>query len=1008
MVLPPACLHLRQPRGCGNNRSRGAGIPKRPFNGTKKLGKTGKIGVGKVIASNDYNRKMYALRLKSLRVSGLKRCVQSLRFDSTVNSAATLKTWTRNMATTQETPNADSSKQHSASNAATPITTKGKSKTPAPLMYEDAQGPPMFKEENGGVYLRAYFPNDTRTLGQDLSSEQVQQMIIPLPERIPVNRNDTLYTYTKRVHKASVRTLRSIFRAQLALREQAEKERAEREVAMILERKKALAEWKAARRERAQKKEAMNRHKQAIEITKKHEEGMKKRRALEEAIAERQRRILLALVEERRKHWILNPDTDIRPDIFERTVAPAGWWPEYDAAANPHHAMAMAEREAMNTFITSGLGDVSSGSAPKPQHTLKDYMPQNEEEEALVELENATTEVVDYFARRALHTDKPVLPSVELREKVHAAIEASRKSGKAVSLDEVIQSITKSMVDDVVPGDEDDAFDDLLAELDDLESQGKLLVDPQITKTPLPHVASPVPGLAEGSALVTPETPDSVLPVGGEGTLLSTAAEPDAGVPDDVAQVESRVRSLSMEERAKLQAKLPLPIDEIISRRKRAQQQFVEARDELTVLYSGMFDPELVAATRRELSAIQAELLELRILQHTDPEAFKAKIASHPGFTQQEIELVQRYERAVRRALRKRDPFHVDEIDVEIAKKGYPRHELAEAVLDASQREVGGTARLPEQLAVHSKVSEFRNIKPMPTHEEFIMSIVEKMPIAKALRDAGKEVTYENVINSSLAMQKHQEAWDHARVLNNAFYEKARILKSKAEYYAARPDYNSIRMLELLVPEQMLPFSRKADAERLDLVTRRGSATISAEAPIRLYEKGPAFEDINEQDRAEDEAAVEKITKAVSGETVVDDVVRDARVFGQIAPAITSLTLGQSDVLNKEMPSTVQVARDLLAVKHAARIEAEEYAKSKRRGFDDEEEEEDLDDLEDGELAAGGKRRGSRRMDDFSSGEEQIGSEHYSDAETAVSTGGGRQRDVIIDKDGNEILSRRD
>lgn len=180
----------------------------------------------------------------------------------------------------------------------------------------------MFAEEGQGVAVRLTVPGD-KTLAM-----QEKRATIPLPTKpLPFTKGDTIYTYGRRVHKATLKTLRSLYRAQVEEMSNKDTAVASAAVRAALERRETNMKLKAARREAALKAAAEARHKQAVVIGQKLQEGAKRREQNEARVAAAQREIVDRLLVEQRKSWVTNPDLDITPFLFTRSTPPTGWWP---------------------------------------------------------------------------------------------------------------------------------------------------------------------------------------------------------------------------------------------------------------------------------------------------------------------------------------------------------------------------------------------------------------------------------------------------------------------------------------------------------------------------------------------------------------------------------------------------------------------------------------------------------------------------------------------------------
>ena len=218
---------------------------------------------------------------------------------------------------------------------------------PQPTKYfEDPQAVEPFEEENRGlnVYLRT-----RNTLYKQLAAVEPPSYIT----KVPFTEQDTLYTYTKRIHKIQMKTLAHWFRKMEIVRMARLNELAVKEADVMFQRKAEYAAWKARKKANNQYQCTLYQQKRAAELRTLYKLGKKSRERSAQNLDEKHAKQIEMLLEEKRNHWITDPE-NVNPQIFESvSTAPTGWWPTERTKARFFRDDFLTDDEDRDTYFNT-------------------------------------------------------------------------------------------------------------------------------------------------------------------------------------------------------------------------------------------------------------------------------------------------------------------------------------------------------------------------------------------------------------------------------------------------------------------------------------------------------------------------------------------------------------------------------------------------------------------------------------------------------------------------------
>jgi len=194
--------------------------------------------------------------------------------------------------------------------------------------HVDTQGPAESRDE--GVYKFDNFRFHEPYYAQRAAIGPT----VPLPSKVNSTARDTLHTYSQRVYKASLRTMRSMYIQQTKHRERIVRQIAEHEFRIIQAKKEQYRAWKASQKSHDHEKLAEHLAKRASERLAGLKRGAKQRAAVEKKVLAAQAEKTSLLLEES-EFWVRDP-MDIKNAMFEVVPSvPTGWWPSPKYSVDP-------------------------------------------------------------------------------------------------------------------------------------------------------------------------------------------------------------------------------------------------------------------------------------------------------------------------------------------------------------------------------------------------------------------------------------------------------------------------------------------------------------------------------------------------------------------------------------------------------------------------------------------------------------------------------------------------
>jgi hypothetical protein len=187
--------------------------------------------------------------------------------------------------------------------------------------YEDPHALEPFEDENKGLNV---WHKERNTLYRQLAAVEPPEFATT----VPYTSQDTLYSYTKRIHKIQMKTLAHWFRKMEIVRIKRENELAVAQANLVLHRKKEYQAYKARRKAINQFNWTRAQQKRASELRTMYKRGERTEENLAQERAKKQAAQIELLLQEKRTSWITD-SKNIDPTIFEEVSdSPTGWWPE--------------------------------------------------------------------------------------------------------------------------------------------------------------------------------------------------------------------------------------------------------------------------------------------------------------------------------------------------------------------------------------------------------------------------------------------------------------------------------------------------------------------------------------------------------------------------------------------------------------------------------------------------------------------------------------------------------
>lgn len=187
--------------------------------------------------------------------------------------------------------------------------------------YVDSQGPTELGSAEGQLKL------DNFAFAEPYYAQRAAiGPSVALPTKVHSTARDTLFTYSQRVYKKSLRTMRSMYIKQAKHRARLVQGIADREFAVIQAKKEQYRAWKLTRLEASHEREAENIRKRAAERMAHLARGAAARVAYDAKVLEQQSKKIAVLADEA-QYWVTDP-MDIKAALFDNIASvPVGWWP---------------------------------------------------------------------------------------------------------------------------------------------------------------------------------------------------------------------------------------------------------------------------------------------------------------------------------------------------------------------------------------------------------------------------------------------------------------------------------------------------------------------------------------------------------------------------------------------------------------------------------------------------------------------------------------------------------
>lgn len=187
--------------------------------------------------------------------------------------------------------------------------------------YNDVQGPRNFVQEGEGLNVFVGRP--------DTSIAKIQAVENPyqIPKKIHYSSKDTYTSYSKRMHKQTMKAVRAYMSAVTDKRMELFDSEVERRVREIKNRQEVLGRWKREVKDTLHKNIAIRTQKRASELLHHRKIAMENHDREIARQTEKQRKQLEIMLHEKNTTWLISPDR-VTEDIFadDRVSIPTGWW----------------------------------------------------------------------------------------------------------------------------------------------------------------------------------------------------------------------------------------------------------------------------------------------------------------------------------------------------------------------------------------------------------------------------------------------------------------------------------------------------------------------------------------------------------------------------------------------------------------------------------------------------------------------------------------------------------
>jgi hypothetical protein len=211
--------------------------------------------------------------------------------------------------------------------------------------FEDPQGVEPWALENRGTMNFTPEHNNQWRLMAGVTSE-------PFPEKIGITKQDTLYTYGRRVHRLEMKRWINALREMEDLRIERNFQIASRQAKEIQDRSRIYQAWRLRKKRMVQYNHTVRMQKHAAALAVSYARGQENEKQRLFKHAQTQKQYIELMMNERRTSWIEDHE-NISPTIFNTIEHPTGWWPNDDTRQLTYSKFDTDDHDIQKYFTTS-------------------------------------------------------------------------------------------------------------------------------------------------------------------------------------------------------------------------------------------------------------------------------------------------------------------------------------------------------------------------------------------------------------------------------------------------------------------------------------------------------------------------------------------------------------------------------------------------------------------------------------------------------------------------------